>query len=86
MKNTLLSLVAIAALGVAGTLPAYASNDSHGGGFLCSLPFIGKLLCPPAPGGGGGNSSVPEPTSLAILAAGAGLVGAAVRRRRIVKK
>lgn len=81
MKSTLYTLVAIAALGVAGTTPAYASS---GGGFLCNLPIIGKLLCPPAPGGGGGGS-VPEPASLAILAAGAGLVGAAVRRRRIKK-
>ena len=83
MKSTLYTLVAIAALGVAGTTPAYAGS---GGGFLCNLPIIGQFLCPPSPGGGGGRGgSVPEPASLAILAAGAGLVGAAVRRRRIKK-
>ena len=83
MKSTLYTLVAIAALGVAGTTPAYAS--SGGAGWLCNLPIIGQLLCPPAPGGGGGGGSVPEPASLAILAAGAGLVGAAARRRRLKK-
>ncbi len=80
MKNTIWMIIAVAALGALGTTPAHAS----GGGFLCGIPIIGKLLCPPSPGGGGGNS-VPEPASLAILAAGAGMVGAAVRRRRMRK-
>jgi hypothetical protein len=83
MKNTIWTIIAVAMLGALGTTPAHASS---GGGFLCNLPIIGKLLCPPTPGGGGGGgNSVPEPASLAILAAGAGMVGAAVRRRRMRK-
>jgi hypothetical protein len=83
MKNTIWTIIAVAMLGALGTTPADASS---GGGFLCNLPIIGKLLCPPTPGGGGGGgNSVPEPASLAILAAGAGMVGAAVRRRRMRK-
>jgi hypothetical protein len=82
MKNTIWTIIAVAALGALGTTPAHASG---GGGFLCNIPIIGQFLCPPSPGGGGGGGSVPEPASLAILAAGAGLVGAAVRRRRTPK-
>jgi len=83
MKNTVWSLVAVAALAALGTTPAYAS----GGNWYCNIPIIGQYLCPPAPGGGGGGSgnSVPEPASVAVLAAGAGLVGAALRRRRAKK-
>jgi hypothetical protein len=88
MKNTVLSLLAIVALGTLGTTPVYAAGGGSGQGILCGIPFIGKFLCPPAPGGGGGggHSSVPEPASLAILAAGAALAGAAARRRRTKSK
>jgi hypothetical protein len=81
MKNTIWSLVAVAALVAVGTTPAYASG---GGSFWCKLPLIGQYLCPPTPGSGGTNP-VPEPASVAVLAAGAGLVAAAVRRRRAKK-
>jgi PEP-CTERM motif len=83
MKNTIWSLVAAATLAAMGTTPVYASG---GQAWYCSIPIIGRYLCPPAPGGGGGTHSVPEPASLAVLAAGAGLVAAAVRRRRRVQK
>ncbi|MGB9329782.1 MAG: PEP-CTERM sorting domain-containing protein [Steroidobacteraceae bacterium] len=83
MKNTIWTLVAVAALGAMGTTPAYASGARA---WYCSIPVIGQYLCPPAPGGGGGGNSVPEPASLAVLAAGAGLVAAAVRRRRRAQK
>lgn len=40
-------------------------------------------MCPPPPNGsGGGNSPVPEPGTLALLAAGAGAVAAGLRNRR----
>jgi hypothetical protein len=84
MKNTIWSLVAAATLAAMGTTPVYASG---GRAWYCNIPIIGQYLCPPAPGGGGGGThSVPEPASLAVLAAGAGLVAAAVRRRRRVQK
>ena len=81
MKNPIWSLVAVAALAAASTTPAYASG---GGNWLCNIPIFGQYLCPPAPpgSGGGGGNSVPEPATVAVLAAGAGLVGAALRRRR----
>jgi len=81
MKKFALSLIGVAALGAMGTAPAYASGGG-GGGFLCNLPIIGKLLCPPTPGGGGGGgTSVPEPATLAVLGAGAAAAIAARRRR-----
>ena len=86
MKNIVLVLVAAAGLGALGTTPAYASGG--GGSFLCDLPNIGKLLCPPPPGSGhgGGGTSVPEPATLAVLGAGAAAAIAAKRRRRRDKK
>lgn len=40
-------------------------------------------MCPPPPNGsGGGNNPVPEPGTLALLAAGAGAVAAGLRNRR----
>lgn len=79
MKKIMWSLVAVAALGAAGTTPAYAGS---GTGFLCKiLPF----LCPPSPtGSGGGNPSVPEPATLAVL--GAGVAASLAARRRRAKK
>lgn len=81
MKNTACSLVAIVALAAMGTTPVFASSSP----WYCGLPVIGQFLCPPAPGGSGGGrggNQVPEPASIAILAAGAGIVSAAMRRRR----
>lgn len=76
VKNLGLSIVAIVALGVGVTTPAYAS--SGGSGFICKLlPF----LCPPAPGGSGPPKSVPEPATMAVLAAGVAASLAARRRR-----
>jgi PEP-CTERM motif len=76
VKNLGLSLIAIVALGVGGTTPVYAS--SGGGGWICKiLPF----LCPPAPGGNGPPKSVPEPATIAVLAAGVAASLAARRRR-----
>jgi hypothetical protein len=76
VKNFGLSLIAIAALGVAGTTPAYAGNS--GAGLICKiLPF----LCPPPVGGGGPPKSVPEPATMAVLAAGVAASLAARRRR-----
>ena len=79
MKNLMWSFVAVAALGVAGTTPAYAGS---GQSIICKiLPF----LCPPSPvGGGGGNPSVPEPATLAVL--GAGVAASLAARRRRGKK
>ncbi len=82
MKSIIWTTIAVAGLVAVGSTPAYASSSQAP--WYCGLPVIGQLLCPPSPGGGGGNS-VPEPASLAILAAGAGMVGAAVRRRRMRK-
>jgi hypothetical protein len=81
MKNIVWAALAMASLGALGTSPAYASGT---GGGICSLPIIGKWLCPPPPGtgGGGGRKSVPEPATLAVLAAGACAAGIAARRRR----
>ncbi len=45
MKKIALTVIAMAALGAMSTTPAYASGG--GGGWLCGLPIIGKLLCPP---------------------------------------
>lgn len=87
MKKLALSLATVVAFGALLTTPAYA-NGSGGGGFLCGLPIIGKLLCPPPPGGGaggGGGTSVPEPATLAVLGAGAAAAIAARRRRRAKK-
>jgi hypothetical protein len=80
VKNIIWSLVAVAALGVAGTTPAYAA--SGGTSIICKiLPF----LCPPSPvGGGGGKPSVPEPATLAVL--GAGVAASLAARRRRNKK
>ena len=39
-------------------------------------------LCPPEPHKGGKGDSVPEPATLAVLAAGAAAAGLAARRRR----
>jgi hypothetical protein len=76
VKNLSLSIVAILALGVGAVSPAYAS--SGGGGLICKiLPF----LCPPAPGGNGPPKSVPEPATMAVLAAGVAATLAARRRR-----
>jgi PEP-CTERM motif len=79
MKNTISSLVAVVALAALGTTPVYASAP-----WYCGLPVISQFIpaCAPSPGGGGGRQSVPEPASIAILATGAGLVAAALRRRR----
>jgi hypothetical protein len=75
VKNLGLSVVAIIALAGACTTPAYANG---GGGFICRiLPF----LCPPAPGGNGPPKSVPEPATMAVLAAGVAASLAARRRR-----
>lgn len=78
MKNLMWTVVAVAALGIAGTTPAYAGSGS----LLCKvLPF----LCPPSPvGGGGGTPSVPEPETLAVL--GAGVAASLAARRRRAKK
>jgi len=80
MKNFALTVIAMAALGAMGTTPAYASGGG-GSTWLCGLPIIGKLLCPPPPGGGDGGISVPEPATLAVLGAGAGAALLARRRR-----
>jgi len=80
MKNVAWTFIAMVAVGAMGTTPAYASGGSTPS--WCSLPIIGKLLCPPAPGGGGGSgTSVPEPATLAVLGAGAAAAIAARRRR-----
>jgi hypothetical protein len=83
MKQIMWTFVAVVAVGAMGVTPAYASGG--GGSWICGLPIIGKLLCPPAPGGGGGRgTSVPEPATLAVL--GAGAVAAIAARRRRLKK
>jgi hypothetical protein len=85
MKNIAWTFIAMAALGAMGTTPAYASGGERGDGWLCHLPFIGKLLCPPPPGEGGRGTSVPEPATLVVVGAGAA-AAIAVRRRRRAKK
>ena len=79
MKNIVATLVAIVAVGALSTTPAYASQGRNP---FCNIPFIGRYLCPPAPGEGGGPTSVPEPATLAVLAIGACAAALATRRRR----
>ena len=61
MKNIALTVIAMAALGAMGTTPAYASGGG-GSTWLCGLPIIGKLLCPPPPA-----VATAEPRSLSPL-------------------
>lgn len=70
MRQTILVLLATV-LGMLGAPVASA-------GVTCSVV---PQMCPPPPGGGGG-SAVPEPGTLALLAAGTGAVAMALRRRR----
>jgi hypothetical protein len=74
VKKAAWTVLAVAALAVGGTTPAYA-----GTGVLCKIiPW----LCPPPPSGGtGGSSKVPEPETLTFLAIGAAAAAVAARRR-----
>lgn len=71
MRKTGLALLAVAVLAMLGSSVAAA-------GVTCQVV---PSMCPPAPSGGGG-SAVPEPGTLALLVAGVGAVGVALRRRR----
>jgi hypothetical protein len=66
--STLVILVGLLGLGVP---PAEA-------GVTCK---VAPSWCPPPPGGQNGDTSVPEPATLAVLAAGACVAGLAARRR-----
>jgi hypothetical protein len=65
---TLLALAALVTFG----LPAHANSTCK----------VVPSWCPPPTGGGGGGTSVPEPATLAVLAAGVCAAGLAHRRRR----
>ncbi len=72
MRNILLALVAVVAVVAFGASPAHA-------GATCKVV---PTWCPPTTPGGGG-SPVPEPGTLAVLAAGAlGAKLAAARRNK----
>ena len=73
VQKMIWAIVAMLAVVGLGTAPAHA-------GVTCKIV---ASLCPPPPSGGsGGSHPVPEPISLAVLAAGAGAAGLAARRRR----
>ena len=73
MRNMIWSLVAVASVLVLGAPEANA-------GATCTI--IPSMCPPPSPGSGGKGSSVPEPATLAVLAAGAAAAGIANRRRK----
>ena len=73
MRQTVLVLIGMTVCGLLGAPIARA-------GVTCQII---PSMCPAPPGGGGGGpTAVPEPGTLALLAAGAGAVGVALRRRR----
>jgi hypothetical protein len=73
VQKMIWAIVAMLAVVGLGMAPAHA-------GVTCKIV---ASLCPPPPSGGsGGSHPVPEPISLAVLAAGAGAAGLAARRRR----
>jgi hypothetical protein len=69
-----LTLVMIAA----ATLLALSVSPAHAGATCKIIPTFGPP--PPGSGGGGGSQPVPEPATLAPLAAGAAAEIAAARR------
>jgi hypothetical protein len=73
MRQTILTLVALAAVLTLAAPPVMAGTTCH----------LVPSWCPPAPpGGGGGKSPVPEPATLAVLGAGAAAAALAARRRK----